>query len=170
MKELKIAPPWITYWRKCKALFELDKLVTVGDLEENDIGDKYRFDILVSGTEKYNALCQIIPDRVTFGNVILMINVVKTLEQEEDHEALFKAAFAGNPILKDVITAKDFAGVKHTYVRFQPDVIQFPNDDISDYNGNWSGLAQTIAREVFETYANKGVHFCTADLRENDTL
>ena len=165
MNELKIAPPWVTYWRKCKALFELDKLVTVEDIEENDIG--YEFDILVSGTEKYNALCQIIPDRVTFGNVILTINVVKALGQEEDLEALFKAAFAGNPILKDVVTAKDFAGVKHTYVRFQPDVIQFPNDDISDYNGNWSGLAQTIAREVFEAYAEKGVHFCTADLKEN---
>ena len=34
-------------------------------------------------------------------------------------------------------------------VCFKPQVVQFFDDDISDFNGNWSGLAQDIAREVF---------------------
>ena len=46
-------------------------------------------------------------------------------------------------------------------VRFKPRVVQFFDDDISDFNGNWSGLAQDIAREVFGAEM-RGVHFCTA--------
>ena len=36
---------------------------------------------------------------------------------------------------------------------------------ISDFNGNWSGLAQDIAREVF-TNDSSGIHFCTAGVNE----
>ena len=46
-------------------------------------------------------------------------------------------------------------------VRFKPRVVQFFDDDISDFNGNWSGLAQDIAREVFGD-GLRSVHFCTA--------
>lgn len=67
--------------------------------------------------------------------------------------------------MKDIRTVEDSAGITHGFVRFQPEVIQFFQNDISDYNGNWSGLAQDIAKEVF---VNQNVHFCTADLRENE--
>jgi hypothetical protein len=65
--------------------------------------------------------------------------------------------------VKDIKDVVDFTGTRHGFVRFQPEVIQFFHDDISDYNGNWSGLAQDIAREVFEG-EYRGVHFCTAEV------
>ena len=45
------------------------------------------------------------------------------------------------------------------------ELIQFPDDDTSDFNGNWNGLAEDIAREVFEE-GYRGISFCTADKRE----
>ena len=67
--------------------------------------------------------------------------------------------------MKDVRLAGDRTGTKHGFVRFQPEVIQFFDDDIYDYNGNWSGLAQDIAREVFCDEV-RGIHFCTAAVDE----
>ena len=49
------------------------------------------------------------------------------------------------------------------FVCFKPQVVQF--FDISDFNGNWSGLAQDIAREIFGDEM-RGVHFCTAAVGE----
>ena len=60
---------------------------------------------------------------------------------------------------------EDFTGTRHGFVRFRPEVVQFFHDDISDYNGNWSGLAQDIAGEIFDQEL-LGIHFCTADKRE----
>ena len=54
----------------------------------------------------------------------------------------------------------DFAGTHLGFVLFKPEVIQFLDDDTSDYYGNWNGLAEDIAREIFvEGY--RGVNFCT---------
>jgi hypothetical protein len=52
-------------------------------------------------------------------------------------------------------------------VIFQPEVVQFFDDDISDINGNWTGLAEDIARALF-TEDRSGMNFCTADIHEND--
>ena len=54
---------------------------------------------------------------------------------------------------------------EHTYLLFKPEVIQFFDDDIYDYEGNWTGLAQDIAREVFAD-ETRGIHFCTASVEE----
>ena len=45
--------------------------------------------------------------------------------------------------------------------------MQFFDDDISDFNGNWSGLAQDIAREIFGSEMC-GVHFCTAPVEDDE--
>ena len=69
--------------------------------------------------------------------------------------------------MKDIKEVSDFTGTRHGYIRFKPEVVQFPDDNIDDFSGNWSGLAQDIAQEVFsdEMY---GIHFCTADKTEEE--
>ena len=44
-------------------------------------------------------------------------------------------------------------------------ISQFFDDNLADYHGNWSGLAQDIAEDVFDNDF-RGVYFCTADLKE----
>lgn len=164
----KISPPWYTYQKKLKALFENDSNIVVGDISE-DIDNNPILEIYVNDYEKFIALDRVMPRRVVFGSVSLRIFVQSPKHDDtiDDYEELYKTLFNGNRIVKDVKVVTDFAKSKHCFIRFQPEVVQFFNDDISDFNGNWSGLAQDIAREVFED-CPAGVHFCTADIREND--
>ncbi len=170
MAEMNLNAPWYTYQKKVKALFEHDNNFIVGDVYKDDTAD-FAFDIEVRNHEKYLAMEKLFPNTVEFGNVVLQIKLYdeENVNGEEAGIALYETLFNGNPIVKDVKVVVDAAGFKHGFVRFQPRVIQFFNDDTSDYNGNWSGLAQDIAREVFaDEY--RSIHFCTADLRENGAV
>lgn len=169
-KYFKLEAPWDTFAKKLKALFEKDTAIKVGDISsiDDESGVNYNIDIEVYKHDKYLALCKVMPRRVTFGNVTMSI----TLYDEENgagHDEkpyeIFKKIFEGNDLVKDVLVVPDFTGTEHCYIRFKPEVIQFFDDDISDYNGNWSGLAQNIANEVFENRC-LGIHFCTAALND----
>ena len=172
MGNLKISSPWQEFNNKVRALFEGDEDIEVGDIYEADAdtGINYGFDILVRKHEKFLALDKAIPAVVEFGNVKLGICVQDLENKFEDDEhpvKLFAAIFDGNPHNQDIKEVRDVTGTVHGYVRFKPQVVQFFNDDLSDYNQNWSGLAQDIAKEVFTGVA--GVHFCTAPVNEGKT-
>ena len=170
MMKFAMEAPWYTWQKKIKALFERDPDITVGDIYDSE-SDKldFVFDIEVRSHEKFLALDRVLPKVKTFGNVTLGI----CLYDEENANAvdagieLYQTLFKGNPIVKDIKDVIDQAGVHHGFVRFQPEVIQFFDDDLSDYEGNWSGLAQDIAREVFEN-DYRGINFCTASKAEEN--
>ncbi len=169
MKLVSIEAPWYEYQKKMNALFDRDPKISVGEVYKCEDGNvDYAFDIEVSDHEKFVALERVLPKTVTFGNVILGIVLF-----DEENDAvdtgieIFEKIFEGNPIVKDIQEVLDFSGTRHGFVRFKPEVVQFFHDDISDYNGNWSGLAQDIAREVFKDDFH-GVHFCTAGINEAD--
>ena len=168
MMNLKLEAPWYTFQKKVKALFDRDPKITVGEIVEPDEGSvNYLFDIEVRDHEKFLALDRVLPKTVQFGSVTLGICLYDEENEgsTEDALSLYETIFHGNPIVKDVRLADDHTGTKHGLVRFQPEVIQFFDDDIYDYNGNWSGLAQDIAREVFKDEV-RGIHFCTAAVDE----
>lgn len=167
MLRFALAAPWETFQKMLVALFANDDEITISDIYEPDVGDEtYAIDIGVNNTEKYHALERMLPRIKTYGNVTVQLNVYDSTNDDEDTLEVFKAIFQGNHIVKDFKTAVDPSGVPHYYLRFWPEVVQFFDDDISDYNGNWSGLAQDIAREVFEN--PNGMNFCTAPVNEND--
>ena len=168
MKNLKLAAPWYTYRNMVAAMFEGDPEVNVGTVVEDIEPYDYYFDLAVTNHEKFLALEKILKSEQQFGNITLGIGVVdESAEASEAPDAdVFKIAFEQNPILKDVVVAEDPAQTKHAYIRFWPEVVQFFNDDQTDYNGNWNGLAEDIAREIFVN-RRWDVQFCTADKREN---
>lgn len=163
MKNLKIEAPWYTYNKMLKALFEKDPDIVVGDIHEVENSDyDYVIDIEVKNHEKFVALDRVILAERDFGNISVGI----VLYDEENTVVgsaidIYKTIFNGNPIVKDTQIMVDPAGVEHGYVEFVPEVVQFFDDDLSDFNGNWNGLAEDIAREVFFDSYN-GVNFCTA--------
>ena len=172
MLKFTIEAPWFTFQKKVKALFERDKDIIVGEVIESDDGKTdYLFDIEVRSHEKFLALDRVLPKVKTFGNVTLGIVLYdeENTVGEEDRIALYQTIFDGNPIVKDIKDVTDFTGTRHGFVRFRPEVIQFPDDNIGDYDGNWSGLAQDIAAEVFDQEL-AGIHFCTASVNEADEV
>lgn len=167
MIKFALEAPWNTFHKMVKALFESDSEVTISEIYDPDNGvGTYAFDIEVANHEKYLALNKVFPRVKQYGNVTLQVFLYDSTDDSEDGPfAIFSAIFQGNRAVKDIKTVTDQAGSNHYYVRFWPEVIQFYDDDLRDYNGNWSGLAQDIARDVFED--SLGVNFCTASVKEN---
>ena len=164
----EIEAPWYTFQKKVNALFERDNDISVGDVVELAGGKtSYCMDIEIRNHEKYLALDRLLPKVKTFGNVTLGIFLYdeENGSDVETRSELYKKVFDGNPIVRDIKDVVDFTGTPHAFVRFQPEVIQFLDDNLADYNGNWSGLAQDIAAEVFDQEM-AGIHFCTAPVDE----
>ena len=165
----KLSAPWYTYQKKLSALFGGDAQIEVSDVTPGGPeGADYIIYLVVYNHEKFLAIDRTIVKTVSFGNVTLAVVPVDAEQGNGDHRReLYDTIFGGNKIVKDIREVTDKTGATHGFIRFQPEVIQFPNDDASDYNGNWSGLAQDIAREVF-CDCGAGIHFCTAEIQEND--
>ena len=156
---LRLSPPWETHRKKLEGFFELDEQVTVGDV--TDVDGIKSVTVYVRNSVKAAALSKILKN-VEFGNVTLNV-LVEDTSSDETLEDTLKAAFAYNENVRRVVTAHDHTGTAHTFVICDPGVIQFFNDDISDYMGNFNALTADVAREIFDVNA----HFNTADLREN---
>ena len=70
-----------------------------------------------------------------------------------------------NPLVYDMVEYTDQFGTPHRYIVFNNDkIIQFQNDDLSDYRGNFNGLPADVAKELFHLPWN--IQFCTKDLNE----
>lgn len=162
MLKLTIEAPWQTFCKELKALFERDKDIIVSDIYEPEDGlTDYSFAIQIRNHEKFIALDRLLTKVKTFGNVTLGVDLFDEENAETDVVGLFKTLFEGNPIVDSIQTRTDPAGVDWNYVLFKPEVIQFFDDDLTDFNGNWNGLAEEIALDVFEENS-RGVNFCTA--------
>lgn len=167
MANLTLAAPWVTFRNMVAALFELDNEITVGELYAPTNGDlNYVLDIEVKNHQKFKALDRRVPLVKKFGNIIVGINLIDEENGDTQPDVdVFGTIFKGNRLMKDVQVAEDMTGMDHIYVRFYPEVIQFYDDDMTDFNGNWNGLAEDLARELFEVPWN--VNFCTAPKEEN---
>ena len=143
---MKISAPWVTYYRKLEALFKDDSCVKVVYEEDEKVVKLY-----VKGEVKAKALEALLPVSVNFGNVDLEIQVIPANGEKSAIE-LYRDAFSGNPIVSEILS--DVSINKFGYVLFQPEVVQFWNDNLGDPNGMATVLAQDIAREVFELQDN----------------
>lgn len=139
---VELSPPWITAYKKLETLFGVDPEIDV------KYDDDTKTVILESiNTYKIAALEKIMIPTMAFGNITLTIKCLVKDGAEENISALFKTAFAGNPHFSQVIDAQTPYG-EQPYVLFKKEVLQFYNDDTSDYYGNWNGLSEDILREV----------------------
>lgn len=164
---LKLEAPWYSFANKLKVLFERDPDIRVDDVVKLDGGEAhYCLNIGVRDHNKFLALDRALPSIKEFGNVKLAIVLYDEQNANAGSDtALYETIFKGNPILNDIKDVVDFTGTKHVYVEFVPEVLQFFCDNLQDYNGNWSGIAEDIARDVFDNEV-RGVHFCTADVKQ----
>lgn len=164
--KMKLSPPWITYYHKVQALFEKDDSVTV-DFDE----DNCCLNIIVErDIEKGEAIQKLFPSKKVFGNNVMKINVITIQEPKQIPTAqIFTNAFKNNPVVENIISASDILRDDQTYIMFQNKVVQFFDDNISDYNGVCSTLYQDIAEDVFRDFAD--VHYCTStNVNENEDI
>ena len=153
-KEIKLSPPWVTYYRELEELFSQDPEVTVKFDE-----DKLQIKLLVANTDKAYALSMLLNPSKEFGNVTVTIDVIPSNDGEKSSFELMQMAFKGNPVCSQIKAMTDFTGNEINYVAFKSEVAQFYNDDLSDLNGNKSMLYKNIAEDVFKEH--EGIFFCT---------
>ncbi len=154
-KNLNLSAPWETQKKRINALFREDPDITV-------ICEERNVQLLVRNPVKADALARLIPTEYKYGNETLTVEIVPG-NDPETAASLFQCAFNDNPILSYVEPLENVPGRPYdAYVVFRNEVAQFFNDDLSDVNGNWSGLYEDLAREVFDPDAGSGtVSFCT---------
>ena len=164
--DLKLGAPWMIYWRKLYVLFEHDDEIDIGEINNSDLtNDGYCFDIKVYNHKKFEALQQLLPDRLVFGNFELSIYISEIQndeEEETDYNKLFTDLFDGNDIFDEFLTVIDHVGSRHDFAVFKPQALQFYSDDISDPYGNKTMLAQDVARDVFTDMVGDDVRFTSS--------
>ena len=146
--------PWIGYYKEIKSLFQEDSTVKVKyDDSKNTIK------LYVEDEEKADALAQLLPNRKVFGNITVNIDVIPANKVETPKIDLFRKAFDGNGAVAYIETVDNVSSNAFHFVVFQPEIVQYYNDDLSDINGLRSTLYQDIAKEIFGE--REGIYFCT---------
>ena len=141
-RETHLSSPWITYFRKLEALFSEDPDVQV-KFDEDDLVVR----VLVSGTDKADALARLLPNNVSFGNVSVTVRVIPANAEKKKID-LIRDAFNGNPIFSYATTVEGVMTNPISYAVFKPEVCQFWNDNLHDPHGLVSDLYENIAREI----------------------
>lgn len=167
MAIVNLSAPWLSHYRKLWAFFRNDSDVSVV-YDGADMSVK----IYVDDMDKANALSHVVACEKKFGNVTLTIEVipgndVKKLYADTGRQANVLSSDAdiwyhimlGNTAIDDIRNVVFIGGARFVFVLFKPVVVQYYNDDTTDYNGMESTLYEDIARDIFTE--NPGVYFCT---------
>lgn len=154
----KMSPPWVSYYRKISSMFGNDP-----DIKCSFDEDSMTIKMLVDNQAKADALSQLLPETKSFGNVSVNLSI-KPSNVATTPGSLFKTAFAGNPLVNDVITIEGVYDNPITYVMFNKYIMQFWDDNLGDPHGNYTTLPQTMAQELFED--TQSVLFSTVPISE----
>lgn len=155
-KEIKLSPPWVTYYKELNKFFEGDPEVKV---IYDDTEDEIVIKILVDNTDKADALSMILKPSVDFGNVHVNIDVCPPNNSGKTMSELMKIALANNPACKEFKSVKDVFGNEINYALFNNEVAQFFNDNIGDPSGLKTMLYSQIAEDIFKEH--DGIFFST---------
>ena len=158
MAQTKLSPPWVTYCHMIEKLFEKDDEVNV---VFDDDADAPRVKVFIDNDDKYDAWVHLLPSTINIGNVTLSIELIPS-NGVVDYADIIMRAFDGNPILADVIHDTSVTAIREWFVMFEPTVVQFQNDDVSNPYGLTTTLYEDIASVLMAT--GPQVSFTTAPL------
>ena len=156
--DIKLSPPWQSFFKEVCELFSEDKEVTP---VYND--EKKALTLIVTSYEKAQALKQIFPKTKSFGKIIVDIEI-KYQGRILPIAEVYKAAFNNNPAFKYTYSF-DTGENRINYVVFEKKVVQYWNDDMSDPHGVTSTLYANIANNIFGD--KDGVIFSTDSEKNN---
>jgi hypothetical protein len=170
---LGLQSPWYTLYNKIVSMFGGDEELTISNITETTKAAEnakatYTITISSANAVKLQAIEKILKHEFPMGNIVVKIAFVYEESKNSDITAAdFKNAFTGNPIMSNIKTIETPWKSEMTFVLFKREVIQFYNDDITDLYGNFNGLAEDIARELFND-VTEVISYCTDIIPAND--
>ena len=156
--KLKLSPPWVTYAHELEALFGEDPAIKV----VFDDGDDKEITLFVEGSEKADALMQLLPVKKDFGGVSVRVTVRPANDDTyvPSKADLIAKAFENNPVLSNIIDTGPNVAFPATYFVFANKVVQYYNDQMDNPYGIKSTLYENIARDVLDD-SGVGVYYTT---------
>lgn len=158
MKNLSVSSPWITYWQEIKALFGEDPDIKLDYDELKNI-----ITMRVTNQDKADALTELLPAEVKFGNVVLQTVIIPANTGKPNKAELIERALRGNPNFSQIIHIADAYTNPFHYVMFAGKVAQYWGDNLGDPHGNVSTLYQELAKKIFGE--GEGIFYCTEPLK-----
>lgn len=153
MDRVSLSTPWIGFVREIYIIFGQDPEINMIYDDKN-----IELKIYVNNAIKADAMTQILPAEKSFGNIVLKVSVIPSNNQANPID-LFRNAFAGNPVLSQIIVDDSPTQIGMTHVVFDNKVVQYFNDCLNDPNGLESTLYEDIANDIFVN--RDGVFFNT---------
>lgn len=172
-KEVRVslAPPEITYFNEIKHSVGVDPLVSVGPLRQVS-GSGFSVTLTVKGLRKAKALATLLILNKTLDNLRIRVRV-RTSEGQSvspitgsltplQLAKLYRTAFRSNKLFCFVSTRAIFAKI-YVYPVFKLRIVQFPNDDLSDFYLNYNNVAAFVFRDVLRNSISRtSIQFSTA--------
>lgn len=151
---LDLSTPWVEYARKIYILFGQDPEISV-IYDPDTITVK----LYVNNGDKADAIAKILPAEKIIGNITIKVVVIPNNEEDTIVD-IYRKAFNGNPIFSDIITTNSNP-IAETFVHvmFEPEVVQFYNDQLNHPDGMATMLYEDVARDIF--VSKPGVFFNT---------
>ena len=167
---LTLNPGSITLWNKFVHTIGCDPAVTVKDIEISQ-HKLHTLPIVVDDEKKGTALATVIRSKFT-SNVTVRTAVRNSKGQdwapiivhdEDQTMDVLKAAFTGNPLFVEVAKRAVLPGYSYVFVIMTKSIVQFFNDDLSDYYYNFNGVtAQVLSELIWQQYANNTITCLTS--------
>ena len=160
-----ILSPWETYDGMLKAVFQRDPEVVVHEVDEANNGAEKDIVISVKNPIKAFALGRLLKQEVDCGNIKIVVKIEDVSDQREFWADLCKAAFDGNDRFTSIEEHVNPVGIKQVFPLMDATLIQFYNDDISDYYNNFNGVPSKVAKEIF--VEDENLLFSMEQIRED---
>ncbi|ULL13058.1 hypothetical protein DVH26_00345 [Paenibacillus sp. H1-7] len=166
-----LSPPEATYYNEIKYSVGNDPLVRVAPLCTTENGS-FIITLRVRGLQKAQALATLLVLNKTFGSTRVKVKVktfqgrvaepIRAALKPREIARLYRTAFRTNRLFNFAATRAVF-GITYVYPVFKAKVIQFYNDDLSDFYGNYNNAAAFAFRDVLRnTIQGTTVQFSTA--------
>jgi hypothetical protein len=168
---LQLSPPQFTYFNEVKFSVGNDPLVRVDPLREVSEG-VFEITLHVRGFQKAKALATLLVLNKTIGSIRIRV-IVRTTQgtvvepirralTPQEIARLFTIAFRTNRLFDFAATRMIF-GRTHVFPVFKVRIIQFFNDDLSDFFRNFNNVAAFVFRDVLRnTISGTPIDFSTA--------
>ncbi|MCL1990026.1 MAG: hypothetical protein FWG67_03965 [Defluviitaleaceae bacterium] len=156
----QLSPPIYTYFNALKHTIGNDPELNVFDMVNTEDGN-YLIQVDVAGIrghEKAQALATIVDsDKTVMGDTKVFVEflhrgqVIQPFENVINYLTLFNTAFKTNRLYVKIESTLSLG--KHIlYPIFEKEVIQFFNDDLSDFHQNFNGVAASVFRDVLKEF------------------
>lgn len=159
-----LSPPWYTLRNKFAYTFGCDPAVSVGELDTSQ--KIYTIPITVDDEAKGQALRTIISHTFPMGNITVETVVrnsqgilwsAVTVATEQGLLDVVNAAFAGNPLFVKADTRTVYPNIHQVGVIMTKSVVQFYNDDLSDFFHNFNGVTANVVGDLIQLWYINGL-------------